>query len=198
MIHLLLFLTDVCMSDSTLSKTVQQDKELVISAQADKTQFTALYNKYRAKIFNYFFYRLGHNEEAAEEMTQETFLKAFKSLSSFVFQDYSYFSYLSRIAHNLLVNYYRSPHEVPTDMIEDTRTVEITDVIEKMDAETCWKDIAKNFTTSERKAMLLFYYRNLPVKTIAEKMHKTPNAVKLLLSHARKKVRTNTDNNLSK
>ena len=176
----------------THPQTNPDDKELVLSAQHDKTQFAALYTKYRTKIFNYFFYRLGHNEELADEMTQETFLKAFKSLSSFVVQEYSYLSYLSRIAHNLLVNYYRAPHDIPTDTVEDTRTVEITNVEKKLDAETLWKDLAKNFTQSERQAMLMFYYRDLSVKTIAEKLHKSANAIKLLLSHARKKVRTHS------
>ena len=181
------------MTITTLSKMVRQDKELITLAQTDKTQFAALYTKYRPKIFNYFFYRLGHNVEVAEEMTQETFLRAFKALDSFVIHDFSYLAYLTRIAHNLLVNYYRTPHEIASDTIEDTRTVVMNDVVEKLDAETLWKDIAQDFTSAESQAMLLFYYKNLSVTMIAEKMHKTANAVKLLLSHARRKVRDHSD-----
>lgn len=176
-----------------LFSITQPDKELVEAAQADKTQFETLYHKYQGKIFNYFFFRVGHDRELAEEMTQETFLKAFKSLPTFMVQGFSYFCYLSRIAHNLLVNYYRAPHVIVTDEIEDKRTVELDGVVEKIDSEKLWNDIAKNFTHAERHAMMLFYYRNLPVKDIAEEMHRSPNAIKLLLSHARKKIRTQSD-----
>jgi hypothetical protein len=70
---------------SSLSK----DKELIENAQHNHAQFQKLYTKYWEKIFKYFFYRLSRNEELAEEMTQETFLKAFKSLDTFI-ADFAY------------------------------------------------------------------------------------------------------------
>jgi len=44
--------------------------------------FSQIYRTYRNHIFNYF-YRTLHNSHIAEELTHDTFLKAFRSLNSF-------------------------------------------------------------------------------------------------------------------
>lgn len=178
------------LSHNKVLKNTTTDDEVVVAAQKDHALFELLYTKYKDKIYKYFFYRVGKSEEMAEEMTQETFLKAFRSLDKFSPQQHSYLSYLLRIAHNLLVNYYRSSKLVLVENVNDLRTTKIDNIEAKIEAEKVWHEANEKLTISENKAMSLRYQNDLAVKDIAEMMHKTTNAVKLLLSHARKKLRT--------
>ena len=54
--------------------TEKQDAILIAKAQADPASFEQLYNKYAARIFNYFWYRVGHDRDIAENLMQETFI----------------------------------------------------------------------------------------------------------------------------
>lgn len=178
-------------SDKVPKSNQEDDAVLVKSAQDNPERFDILYKKYRDKIFSYFFYRVGRNCDTAEELTQETFLRAFKAFSHFTIQNCSYLTYLLRIAHNLLVNHYRSSKLVLLENINDLRTTTMDEQIEaKVEAEKVWKGIDNNLTKAERKAMYLKYRKDWAVKEIAQTMQRSTNAVKLLLSHARKKIRT--------
>lgn len=168
------------------------DDTLVGRAQADGREYEQLYTKYTKKIYTYFWFRVGRNREVAEDLTQDTFFNAFRSLDRFKSQGYSYFSYLLRIAHNLLVNYYRKPKTVelpepdsmPAEYTEGTRDVE-----RRSDSLVIWKAM-EDLPINEQNALILFYWDDLSVREIATIMDKSENAVKLLLSRGRKRLGT--------
>src|SRR6056297_1297796 len=68
--------------------------------------FLGFYKQYSNKIYNYFFYRVNFNDEVAEDLTSEVFLKAYKHFDSFD-QSQSFQAWIFSIAHNHLANYYR-------------------------------------------------------------------------------------------
>jgi RNA polymerase sigma-70 factor (ECF subfamily) len=171
------------------TKMPNKDAHLIEEAQKNNPSFDALYEKYKDKIMNYFLYRVGRNYDNAEELTQETFLKAFKALNRFVIQDCSYLTYLLKIAHNLLVNHYRGNKLVLRESVEDDRITTMDDVETKLEMEKVWSEVAKELTTAEERALRLRYQNDLAVKDIASDMNRTSNAVKLLLCHGRKKLK---------
>ena len=59
------------------------DAQLVANAKKDKEQFKALYKKYISKVYNYFWYRVGHDNDVAEDLAQETFVRAYLNLQKF-------------------------------------------------------------------------------------------------------------------
>lgn len=165
------------------------DTELVRSAKRDPAQYEALYCKYADKIFNYFWYRTGHDRDLAEDLTQETFLRAFRHLPNFRTRNYSYLTYLRRIAHNLLVDHYRKPQHVPVeDLPTGAAPYEITEELaRKSDAEALWRAI-QDLPAKQRDILLMYYQDELPVKEIARVMNMSENAVKLTLSRTRKRL----------
>lgn len=75
------------------------DQKLVRQAQAgDYRAFNALDSKYRARIMQLIL-RYARNEADAEDLVQDTFLKAYRALVSFR-GDASFYSWLHRIAIN--------------------------------------------------------------------------------------------------
>lgn len=81
-----------------------------------KLKFIKYYLKYRDKIYNYFLYRLNFDREAAEDLTSEAFMRAFKKFKSFNEDKASFSTWIFTVAHNLLVNFYRD--KKPTQSIE--------------------------------------------------------------------------------
>jgi DNA-directed RNA polymerase specialized sigma24 family protein len=78
---------------------------------------------------------------------------------------------------------------VLVENITDMRTTHIDNIEVKIEAEKVWNEMENYLTVSEKTAMKLRYKKDLAINDIADLMHKSSNAVKLLLSHARKKLR---------
>lgn len=165
----------------------EADIDIIKRAKIDPQVFQEVYVKYADKIYNYFWYRTGHQKDVAEDLMQETFIRAFQHLSKFQIRGYSYLTYLMTIAHNILVNYYRTRKMISLEDIGDM-PIEITDTVDrKIEAEKLWRAV-QSLSTLERDVILMRYQKEMSIKEIARVMDKTENAIKLLLSRIRKKL----------
>nr|AQQ74985.1 hypothetical protein [uncultured bacterium] len=166
-----------------------EDVKLVEEAKREPAKYEALYTKYADRVFNYFWYRTGHDWALSEDLMQETFLRAFQHLGTFRNRGYSYLTYLLNIAHNLLVDHYRKPKSIPVeDLPTDVVPHEITaDLVRKSDAETLWRAI-QTLPQKNRDALLMHYQSDMPIKDIARIMNTSENSVKLNLSRTRKRL----------
>ena len=127
-------------------------------------------------------------KEVAEDLAQETFVKAYQKLPNFRLRAYSYFSYLKTIAHNTLVKYYKKPKTVSLEELGDIAEESAPDKSETKEAsELLWQAIEK-LPEAEKNIVLLKYREGRSVKEIAKLAQKSENAVKLVLSRARKKL----------
>src|SRR5436190_9203993 len=80
------------------------DRALVRQAQGgDYTAFDTLVQKYQERIYATI-YHMTSNHEDANDLTQETFIKAYKALNSFK-GDSSFFTWVYRIAVNKTINF---------------------------------------------------------------------------------------------
>lgn len=164
-----------------------EDSELIRAAKNDPAAFEALYQKYTDEIYNYFWYRTGHDEDLAEDLMQETFVRAFSHIRRFRERGYSYRTYLFRIAHNLLINHHRKPQPIPLESVGDV-PLEITDDVESAhDASLLWRAV-QQLRPPERDVLYLFYRDGMKIADIARIIGKSENATKILLSRARKKL----------
>lgn len=162
--------------------------ELIQRAKRDKSEFRHVYLQYASKVFNYVWYRVGQNKPVAEDLTQETFLRAFEHLPGYTLRGYSYLTYLITIARNLLTNHFRK--QAPISLEEAHFLVMNTsdDVEQRILIERVWEK-ASLLNQAEQTVLRLKYQKDWPVAKIAQVMHKSENAVKLLLSRSRKKIR---------
>ncbi len=166
----------------------KEDKDAIVASRKDRNEFAFLYEKYVDKIFNYFWYRVGHDRDVAEDLTQETFVRAYKHLDKFQMRKTSYASYLLTIAHNLLVNYYRSPKPISIEATGVDVPEEIwSDIETKDNLRSLWRAI-QQLPAKERDILYLKYQKGYKVADIARIVGKSENAVKLALSRARKKL----------
>jgi len=169
-----------------------EDGLLVLRAKENSEQFGKLYNKYVANIEAYFFGRVSC-KTIAQDLTQETFLRAFAHIDNFTMQNANYQTYLIRIAHNLLVNYYKKKK---AKLFSDESMLKSMglDIAKKQSFEQgmvplLWQAVER-LSVIEQKVIILKYRHDESIKEIANQVGKTENAVKLHLVRARKKLRT--------
>jgi RNA polymerase sigma-70 factor (ECF subfamily) len=84
-----------------------EDAELVQACLAGKASaFGRLYERYKAMVYE-LAYRTTRNREDAEDVLQDTFLKAMRSLSTYNHQ-YKFSTWLLTIAHRLCIDRWRA------------------------------------------------------------------------------------------
>lgn len=123
----------------------------------------------------------------SEDLSQETFLKAYMSLRSF--RGMARFkTWLYRIACNEYYSYRRQSREVsPTDddiPMPDVDSMPMLATDAHIDVETCLKALTEN----ERTVVLLFYLEDQPIKRIVEITGMPDGTIKSHLSRAKQKM----------
>jgi RNA polymerase sigma-70 factor (ECF subfamily) len=83
-----------------------EDSRLIEEAlRGDNRAYQRLMDKYHDAIYN-FIYRMIHDREQVEDLTQEAFIKAFASLKSFN-EEFAFSTWLYKIATNNSIDYIR-------------------------------------------------------------------------------------------
>jgi RNA polymerase sigma factor (sigma-70 family) len=164
-----------------------RDTQLIQKAQNNSEQFAELYLTYRDTITQYFLKHLSYNQSLAEDLSQETSINAFSHLSKFSSSNASYQTYLLRIAHNILVNHFRKTvfsslnNQVLEQIPAPNNQIDLIDKIKLQ------KSLAR-LKSDEREALNLMYSEGYSLREIAIRYEKTENAIKLMVSRARKKL----------
>ena len=162
---------------------VPDEERLVRRAQQrDHEAFTQLYEAYFDKIYRYVALRIGSKPEA-EDMTQQVFFKALRSISSFRWRGIPFSAWLFRIAHNEMVDYLRKRATRVTAPLDESLASIDSDprqVVEhKLDIERLIS-ATKQLTEAQREVISLRFAGELPVAQVARVMGKSQGAVKAL------------------
>ena len=162
--------------------------------QGGVAAFSALYEHYYDSIFRYVSFRTGNTAEA-EDITAEVFVRMIESIHRFKWQGYPFSSWLFRIAHNLVVDFYRKKGRrrmVPLDNAPPIMEEGVVDADARMDLELTMGDVRKameDLTDLQREAITLRFAAGLSVAETAKAMGKKDNAVKALQHAGLKKLR---------
>ena len=162
---------------------MHDDENLVQRAkQYDEEAFAQLYEKYFDKIYRYVALKVGDRMEA-EDITQQVFLKAIKSISSFRWKGFPFSSWLFRIAHNQVVDYLRKRSRQETVELDDKLLIskENPEAIfeHKLDLEQL-AAATRKLTPAQQEVISLRFAGELPIAQVAKVMGKSEGAVKAL------------------
>ncbi len=165
------------------SYQVQDDESLVRRAkQYDQEAFTELYDKYFDKIYRYVAVKVGDRMEA-EDITQQVFLKAIKSISAFKWKGFPFSSWLFRIAHNQVVDYLRKKKKQATVALDDNVLTSKDDPEAILEQKLNLEQLAtatKKLTSAQQEVISLRFAGELPIAQVAKVMGKSEGAVKAL------------------
>src|SRR5512140_369997 len=88
--------------------TLPNERQLVLQAQAGNSEaFGHLYDAYMERIYRFVWYRVD-DQQTAEDITSQVFLKAWSNLDRFSFNRTPYLAWLYTIAHNAVIDHYRT------------------------------------------------------------------------------------------
>ena len=184
------------MPDRNDAPSKEEVEDLVRRAQQGHSEaFAGLYEAYYDKIYRYVMFKTGDSLEA-EDLTEEVFLRMLESIGSFKWQGYPFTSWLFRIAHNLVIDYYRKSGRQKKTSLDDAMRVVGTDGVDidrKLDVELSIKEVKDamgGLTRLQQEVLSLRFAGGLSVAETAEAMGKKENAVKALQHAAIKKLRT--------
>jgi RNA polymerase sigma-70 factor (ECF subfamily) len=164
---------------------------LVQRAQAnDRAAFGELYELYCPKIYSYIAYHLNGRIEAAEDLTEEVFMKALQNLSSFQFRDVPFSSWLYRIAHNHLIDHIRTSKKQQSVNLDDAEHLlfEKDKLDGRLDRQTLSHALAK-ITDDQRQIVLMRIVHGLSITETAKAVGKSEDSVKQLQSRGLKALK---------
>ena len=167
---------------------MQDEQDLVYRAQrGDKEAFARLYESYFDKIYRYVVLKMGNKTEA-EDVTQQVFLNALQSLSSFKWKGVPFSAWLFRIAHNLVVDYWRREKKWATTSLDDSVVSvdsQASGCNPQLEAERRLNmaqviSATKQLTMAQREVINLRFAGELSIAEVAKAMGKSEGAVKAL------------------
>jgi RNA polymerase sigma-70 factor (ECF subfamily) len=174
----------------------------------DDLAYKKLMTKYHDAIFN-FIYRMIHDRQQVEDLTQEAFIKAFASLKSFN-EQYAFSTWLYKIATNNCIDYIRKrklqmysidkpieardsdysfeipddTYEADRDIISRQRTVLLRSAITKLPAK--YRKVIELRHIEERSYEEIAKALKLPIGTVKAHIFR---ARELLYKHLRHRIR---------
>lgn len=148
----------------------------------DPEAFGLLYDEYVDQIFRYVYYKVGNFTEA-QDLTGQTFLKSFENIDSYEMRDVAFSSWLYRIAHNLVVDFFRRESKRENVPIEEqppttsNRGNPVETVLADLESERLYRAMGK-LTHNQREVLVLKFIDNLSNNQVAEIMGISIGAVK--------------------
>ena len=157
----------------------QTDDQLVASyASGNNEAFDALLQRHQSRVYNYI-YQMVREKNLAEDIFQETFVKAITTIRQGRYTENGKFSaWISRIARNLVIDYFRqekteaavSSDDENFDVLNRKELSEetIEDIMIDDQIRADIRRLIRHLPKSQRQVLVMRYYRNLSFKEIAE------------------------------
>jgi len=174
------------------------EKRLIARAkEGDMEAFEHLVRRYQQSIY-YICRRMTGVHQTADDMSQETFIKAYFSLSRFK-DEMNFFSWLRKIAINNSLNYLKShKREELLGERENTITENASSTLQELPQETLLRNrLEQKFRKAldalpadQKTIFMLRFYQNLSYKEIAQSLNLPNGTVMSRLNRARKKLRS--------
>lgn len=150
-------------------------------------QMEKLYIKYHREVYLYAF-SLCKNYYLAQDLTSDTFFKAYLSLN-----DVSYIKYwLFRVCKNLYFDFLKQNREYASDnIIENTLTNNNTPLDKVLESEKKKHlyNLILNLQESYKETLILYYFCDFSLSEIGKIRDTTEGAAKTMLFRARKKLK---------
>jgi len=173
-------------------KQIQIDLLVQQAQQGDQTAFGMIYDQLIDQIYRYIYFKTP-SVEVAEDLTEDVFFKVWTKLKKYKKRGVPFSSWVFRIAHNEVVDFYRKNKEILEldETWQDHKTENAPEnFIEKQliqkEVQIALRDLPEN----QAQAIILKYINDLSNQEISETMNKSETAVRILLSRGLNKLQS--------
>ena len=184
----------MCQSASVIAL---QDRQGQASRPLD---FADVFQDYQRPIYNYLL-RMTQNEADAEDLTQETFVRVYRSLPSFR-GEASLSTWIYRIATNASLDHFRRSAtrqaeatlsleelELGGEWLVDETSPSPEQLVDQSEITACVQSFVQRLPADYRAALVLHDLQGLKNREIADVLDVPLSTVKIRLHRARKKLR---------
>lgn len=172
---------------TTTPLTALSDEQLVAAySKGDNLAFDTLLRRHQGRIYSYIL-SVVKNADVANDLFQETFMKAITTIKQGRYAESGKFlAWISRIAHNLIIDYYRqekSENLVSADDIasydvlnrRDLCDVNIEDCMVREQISEDVRRLIEALPESQREVLKMRYYGDMSFKEISDKTNVSIN-----------------------
>lgn len=173
--------------------TPMADLESLISSasKGDHAAQTQIYEEYFDRVYRFIFYRVSH-KQIAEDLTEEVFIKAFRSLSSLK-ATLSFEGWFFRIARNLVIDHYRKA-KTTIDIEELENTLEYEEnIVDSANISLDQKrllSLMKQLPPEQQIIIKLKFLDELENEEIAEMLNKSEVSIRVTQHRAISKLKS--------
>ena len=159
--------------------------------------FSDCYDQYKHKVYSFFYYRLNGDEQLAEDLTSDTFLKVFDKFDSYN-EKYALSTWVYTIAKNTLTDFFRkNKADVSLEDYEEihgeSEDERLEDIEKKLNtALTTEKvlEVLEELPPFHKECIVLRYLEEMEMEEIAEITGKSEANVRQALSRGMKKLKS--------
>jgi RNA polymerase sigma factor (sigma-70 family) len=161
-----------------MEKSLISDSSLVILyINGNEKAFEQLVQRHKSKIYTTI-YLIVKDTYVAEDLLQDTFIKAVNTIKSGRYNDEGKFlPWIMRIAHNLAIDYFRRERRYPTVILEDGSNVFNTLDFSEDSAESVQirketherlREMIQNLPEQQREVLMMRHYGEMSFQEIAD------------------------------
>lgn len=160
------------------------EQQLVLQAQAGNSEaFGQLYDAYMERIYRFVYFRV-EDQQTAEDITSQVFLKAWGNLDRFRFSRTPYLAWLYTIAHNAVIDHYRT-RKVATalddvQLSQPDHSEAVENEIDLTVEMQSVKSALQTLTDDQQKVLTLKFIEGMSNNEIARHLGKREGAIRAL------------------
>lgn len=166
-------------------------KDLVCLAKAGNSEaFGRLYELYFTPVFRYSFLRT-RDKVVAENISQNVFLKSFKTINKFQERGRPFLAYLFTIARNEVIDYWKKPKNIQVEDVEMVKFGEdkLMDLIEHRELDRKILEALEMLTEEKKEIVSLKFFGGLKSFEIGVIIDKSEEAVRQIQYRALKELK---------
>ena len=193
---LFIFVTEGELASSNSQMTINNDQIIINQIiEGDTNAFSVLVDRYKDLVFTLAL-RMVKNREEAEEVSQDTFIKVFKSLHKF--KGNSKFStWIYKVTYNTCLDrikkYKREYNNVAIDEFTEHKVKTIDNALDNMEQaehNQTIQDCLALLPSEDSFLLTLYYFEEQSLEEISKVVGLTANNVKVKVFRSRKKLAT--------
>jgi len=165
----------------------EEERRIVLKAvERDQEAFAQLYDRHVVRIYRHIYYMV-NDSNIAEDLTAQTFLKAWEAIDRYKERGAPIVAWLLRISHNLTVSFLRSKRdhsELDETFLDQKMTRNPEEALEQASDEKSMREAVLKLRDEQRQVIMLRFVEEMDYREVADIIGKSVPAVRVIQHRA--------------